>query len=133
MIDRTYRIGNSRKRFLEVLALLSNFAIGEEDDYELHLRPTKYNRSVQQNRRYFAILNEIAEHVVVEGRKFSTEVWHEWAKGKFIGHEEIPLPGGGSLTRPISSTTLDVPAFADYMTQVEAFAAQQGILLGEAA
>lgn len=34
-------------------------------------------------------------------------------------------------TRALSTTTLDVVAFGDYMTQVEAWAANRGILLGD--
>jgi hypothetical protein len=132
MIERTYHIGNSRRRLLEVLSLLANFLISEKDDYELSIKPRKYSRSQQQNKRYWAILNEVAE-LKVEGRRYAAEHWHEYFKGKFIGQEEIPLPGGRTLVRPISSTTLDVPAFADYMTQVEAFAAQRGLLPQEVA
>jgi hypothetical protein len=133
LIERTYKIGNDRKRWQQVLALLAAFTLGEEDDYELVLRPAKYTRSIAQNRRYWAILNEVSEHVVVDGRKYTAEIWHEHYKAKFIGVEELPMPRGKNLVRPISSTTLDVPAFADYMTQVEADAASMGVLLGEAA
>lgn len=132
MNERLFHIGNSRKRLMEVLSLLANFLIRETDDYELIIRPAKVSRSQQQNKRYWAILGEIAE-LEVDGRKYTAEVWHEYFKGKFIGLEEIALPSGKSLVRPISSTTLDVPAFADYMTQVEAWAAQRGLLVPEVA
>jgi len=132
VIERSFRIGNSRKRLMEVLSLLSNFLIREEDDYLLTIAPAKQSRSLQQNKRYWSILGEIAE-LEVEGRKYTAEVWHEYFKGKFIGHEEIALPSGETLVRPVSSTTLDVPAFADYMTQVEAWAAQRGLLVPEVA
>ena len=130
-MNRTWHVGGDRKKFMSILSMLANFMIGPKDDYEIILRTTVYKRSDQQNRRYWAILNELAEQLAIRGDKFSSETWHEYFKGRFIGQEEIKLPNGKNIVRPISSTTLDKAAFAEYMTQVEAWAAGHGILLGE--
>lgn len=79
----------------------------------------KAKRSVDQNKRYWAILNEIAEGAWIGGRQFSTEAWHEFFRAKFIGYEETP--DGRQIG--ISTTTLSVAEFGDYMTRVEAYAA----------
>lgn len=81
----------------------------------------KAKRSVDQNKRYWAILNEIAAGAWVGGKQFSTEAWHEFMKVKFIGAEETP---DGRLIG-ISTTVLSVPEFADFMTRVEAYAAEE--------
>lgn len=78
----------------------------------------KAKRSGEQNKRYWAILNFIAESAFVNGKRFSAEAWHEHFKRKFIGLEE--LPNGGSVG--ISTTTLEVPEFNDYMRSVESYA-----------
>ena len=83
--------------------------------------PHKTKRSIEQNRRYWLILGEIAENGWIDGKRFSTESWAEYFKGKFIGFEETP--DGRQIG--ISTTTLDVAAFADYMTRIEAYAAQE--------
>lgn len=78
-------------------------------------------RSTQANKRYWAILNQIADDAWLDGRKFSTQAWHAWFAAKFIGCED--LPGGGTVA--ISTTTLNVEEFAAYMTRIEAFAATE--------
>lgn len=77
-------------------------------------------RSGEQNRRLWALLNEIAEQAMLDGKHYSTEAWHEMFKRQFIGVEE--LPGGGTVG--ISTTTLNVEEFGAYMTRLEAWAAQ---------
>jgi hypothetical protein len=78
----------------------------------------KAKRSGEQNKRYWALLNEIAANAYVDGKQFSAEAWHEHMKRTYIGCEETP--GGGTVG--ISTTTLGVGEFADYMTRVEAYA-----------
>lgn len=132
VVTRTWYVGNSREKLLKVLSNLSQFLIRPEDDYELVLREHRKARSTEQNRRYWALLNEIAAQPV-QGQKFIADAWHEYFKGRFIGKEEINLPNGQTFNRPISTKTLDVIQFSDYMTQIEAWAAGHGILLGEIA
>jgi hypothetical protein len=81
----------------------------------------KAKRSVEQNRLYWLLLNEIAEAGWVSGRRFSAEAWHEFFKVKFIGCEECPNGG----TMGISTTTLAVSDFSDYIGKVEAYAATE--------
>lgn len=81
----------------------------------------KSKRSGEQNKRYWSILNEIAEQAYVGGQRFSADAWHEHFKRKLIGAED--LPGGGQIG--ISTTSLGVAEFAEYMTKVEAYAATE--------
>lgn len=81
----------------------------------------KTKRSTDQNKRYWAILNEIAANTWLDGRQFSADAWHEFFKGKFIGYEETP--DGRQVG--ISTTTLSVADFGDYMTRIEAYAADE--------
>jgi hypothetical protein len=81
----------------------------------------KSKRSGEQNRRYWSVMNEIADQAYIGGQKFSADAWHEYAKRKFIGCED--LPGGGQIG--ISTTALSVAEFCDYMTKVEAYAATE--------
>lgn len=131
-MERRWYIGNSREKLLKVLSALGSFLIRPADDYELVLREHRRARSSEQNKRYWALVGEIAAQPV-RGQRFVADAWHEYFKGKFIGKEEIKLPNGEIFNRPISTTTLDVLQFGEYMTQVEAWAAEHGILLGEAA
>ena len=102
---------------------------------ELILRPAKSKRSIEQNRRYWELLAQMAAAIVIDGRRFSPEVWHEHLKREFIGREELILPTGEIEQRGISTTTLNVSDFGDYMTRIEAWCATGHgvILMAEAA
>jgi hypothetical protein len=86
----------------------------------------KAKRSADQNRLYWNRLNDIAAQAWVGGKQFSAEAWHEHFKRTLIGSEEVP--SGGSIG--ISTTTLSVAEFSDYINKVEAYAATElGITL----
>lgn len=78
----------------------------------------KAKRSSEQNKRYWAILNDISSDAWVEGKQYSSEAWHEFFKRKFIGYEETP--DGGSIG--ISTTTLSTTEFSEYSNKVEVYA-----------
>lgn len=87
----------------------------------------KSKRSIDQNKRYWALLNEIAQAVWVGGRQFPADVWHAEFAGRLIGWSETP--SGGRV--PISTTTLGVADFSAYMDKIEAIAADElGIEIG---
>jgi hypothetical protein len=81
----------------------------------------KSKRTLEQNKRYWAILNEIAELAWVNGKQYSADAWHEYFKGLFIGYEETP----DGRRAGISTTTLSVAEFSDYMTRIEQHAADE--------
>ena len=81
----------------------------------------KAKRNTAQNARYWVLLGHIAEHAWVGGKRFSSETWHDFMRGKFIGFEEGP---GGRLV-PLKSSGLSVSEFAEYMTRVEAYATDE--------
>lgn len=87
------------------------------------------SRSNQQNARYWALLHVIADNIKPDGLTFSAEVWHLEFKRRFLGCEDFTLPSGRVMPIPKNSSDLDVAAFGDYMTQVEAFANERGAFL----
>ena len=87
------------------------------------LTVSKMKRTKAQNRRYWGngVLKQVAEQAVVNGKQFSADVWHEFAKRKFLG--VIELPDGGVVA--VSSTNLTTEEFSDYCSKVEAWAASE--------
>ncbi len=111
--------------------------IVKRGNWDLILRERKAKRSRDQNRRYWALLNEVADtawtpnddgELVQQPAKW----WHCWFRVEFIGIEETRLPGR-VLCEPISTTTLSVAEFTDYMQRIEQWCADQGYPLGMAA
>ncbi len=80
----------------------------------------KAQRSDAANRKYWALLAEIAEGAWVGGRRYSKEQWHLWFAGEFIGWEDLP----GGRRAPISTSTLDVASFSAYLDRVMQYAAE---------
>ena len=103
------------------------------EPFEIVLRPLKAKRSADQNRRYWALLREVAATVWVGRKQFSDEVWPEHFKREFIGREEITLPSGEVETRGISTTTLSVGDMGTYMDEITRWCAEQGFQIQEAA
>ena len=92
-------------------------------DKKLSLTCKLRKRTAKQNRRYWGkgVLAQVAQQATVGGKLFAAETWHEQFKRMFIGVEE--LPDGSVIGK--SSTELTAVEFADFCTQVEAYAAQE--------
>lgn len=114
--------GNMKVRFRACW----DVCMGMTGPMELILRPLKSKRSIDQNRRLWAIYREVAALVWVAGKRFSDECWHEQFKRWFIGMEEIVMPDGTIEQRGISTTTLNVAEFSEYMRSIETWCAEQG-------
>lgn len=93
----------------------------------LTAQPEVEKRRSQQNRRYWAVLHEVAEQLGIS----DVDAWHEWCKRRFIGVKEVRLPDGEVVHIGQSSTDLSVSEFADYMTSIEAWAVDQGVIFNE--
>lgn len=122
--DRTFVIGllaTLRPRMLAAFKAAESF-LKSGEPVEVIVRPRKSKRSIEQNKRYWALLREVSATVWVDGRQFSDEVWHEQFKRWFIGMVDMP---DGSMVG-ISTTTLSVAEFTDYMTRIEHWCVEQG-------
>ena len=88
---------------------------------QIEISEEKDKRSLQQNKRYWAVLRTISETGWIHGKQFTSEAWHEYMKRKFIGC--IDLPDGSVVS--MSSAKLGVEGFQIFMQEVEAFAATE--------
>lgn len=89
----------------------------------------KNRRTTQANARYWVLLHAISEGVKPQGQQHSSEVWHTYFKGRFLGCDEVKLPNGKVMQFPNSTSELDTTEFSDYMQQVEVFANERGVHL----
>jgi hypothetical protein len=86
-------------------------------------------RSNPQNARYWALLHKIAHKIL--GGEYNVESWHHYLKSEFLGCNDVMLPSRKVLTIPNSTAGLDVAEFNDYMTKVEAWAAERDVYLDD--
>jgi len=125
MSERIFRINEQaglRAAFLAAWNLAGGMIGKAKHGLEIVVRPMKEKRSVAQNRRYHALIRELSAIAWLDGRQYSKEAWHEWAKQEFIGWEDLP----NGQRRGISTTTLSIEDFGNYMTQIEQWAASNG-------
>lgn len=87
------------------------------------VQPHKAKRTVEQNAKLHAVLNDIAEQAWVNGRQFSMAAWKEHYREKFVGIERLTLPSGKVREISRSTTELDVGEMADLITRIQADAA----------
>ena len=93
----------------------------------------RLKRNHDQNARYWALLHAIADKVRPGGNSYSAEQWHVYAKSRWLGCDDFILPNGKTLVIPRSTADLDVAAFNDFMTAVEAWAAERDVFLEDMA
>ncbi|QDQ25179.1 hypothetical protein FNU76_01730 [Chitinimonas arctica] len=86
---------------------------------EVIVRPYRQHRSIGQNRRYWLLVNVIADDTGND-----PQYLHEMLKLRFLGAVEVVV-AGQSFTVPKSTTTLNIQTFGEYMTRVEAWAATE--------
>lgn len=92
----------------------------------------RMTRSSDANRRLWALYHVMADRIKPSGRSYSADQWHLYCKTRFLGCDDIVLPNRKVFAQPRSTSTLDVADFSAYMTQVEAFANENGAWLEDA-
>lgn len=86
-------------------------------------------RSNPANARYWLLLHTIAAKLRPGGHAYSAEQYHAYYKSRFLGCDDVALPNGKVLTIPRSTAQLESTEFGEYVTKVEADAAERGVYL----
>lgn len=92
-----------------------------------------WTRTLAQNARMWALLHRLSERYRPDGQSFAPETWHHYFRDQFLGRVDVRLPDGRVVAVPRSTTELDTHEMADYQTQIEAWCAERGVTLDEAA
>ena len=99
--------------------------IGELDlnkAWEVEVKPFAFNRSTQQNKRYWALIGELGTYL-----GYSESEMHELMKYKFLSYKTEML--GEEIPVIPSTSKLTIKEFVDYLNQVERFAVSLGFKL----
>lgn len=112
------------------IVFLSSILI-EGPVWEIVIRYHKLKRTIEQNKRYHAVCAEVASQLIIDGRTFEPDILKEYFKCLFIGTTEVVMPDGRTMQYGISTTTLSVPEFANYMTEIDAWSTEHGVIFEE--
>ncbi len=99
--------------------------IGELDlsqAWEVEVKPFAFNRSVQQNRRYWKLIQELGSYLGYDEGEM-----HELMKYKFLSYKQEML--GDEMVVIPSTSKLTIKEFVDYLSKVERFASTLGFNL----
>lgn len=89
----------------------------------IEAKPHKANRTLEQNARIWALMNEISQQApsAMGGEWWAPEVWYDYCARRFGGVE----PGPFGQPARVHPSKFDKQKFSDYMTEVEAWAATE--------
>lgn len=97
--------------------------------FDVVIRPEK--RSTAQNRRMWAMLNELAEQVVWHGQKLSADDWKTMCTAALRKQRVLPGIEGGFVVMGESTSQMTVAEMGALMDFMEAFGVQQGVEFAE--
>ncbi len=124
MIERTYRIGGSRKRLLDLLSMLSNMLIKPEDDYQLTLGPARKEKSHAQRKLFHKLCTEAGKEL-----GYTMGQIKEMVKEEHFGREEILAPNGKLYLVVQSSEESDRIDYSALIETLLRWAAENGVPL----
>ena len=99
--------------------------IGELDlskAWEIEVKPFAFNRSVEQNKRYWKLTSELGSYLGYDEGEM-----HELLKYKFLSYKQEML--GDEMVVIPSTSKLSVKEFVEYLDKVERFASTLGFQL----
>ena len=87
-------------------------------------------RSLPQNSRLHALFTRVSENVRAKDGEFHSAMWWKTMfKAEWLGFMEFRKPNGDVIQVLRSTADCEVGELNDFMTRVEAYAAQKGIYL----
>ena len=96
--------------------------VGELDlskAWEIEVKPFQFNRSVEQNKRYWKLIEELGSFL-----GYDVGEMHELMKYKFLSYKQEML--GDEMVVVPSTAKLTIKEFVDYLSRVEEFASSLG-------
>ena len=87
----------------------------------------RITRSQRQNRRHWAILEQISYWQGLKGNKYSTETWHEYFKQELLEPDSTVIKG--RLVLKYDSRNLSTKDFNEFDEKICAWAANEGITI----
>ena len=125
MIERAYRIGNSRKRLLEVLSMLANLLVKDDDDLQLTIGTARKEKTHNQRKVFHALCTEAGRAL-----GYTPGQVKEIVKREHFGTEDI-TDRQGRVYRDVvqSSEEADREEYSDLIETLLRWAAENGVPL----
>ena len=99
----------------------------EAGPVELVLRRPKNQRSLDQNRRLWAVLADVSRQVEWYGRYLSKDAWKDIFSAALERQDVVPGLEGGFVMIGGRTSKMTKQRFADLLTLIDAFGADHGV------
>lgn len=98
--------------------------------YVVEIKPA--TRTLEQNAKLWAMLNEIAAQVEWHGRRLDAESWKHVFSSSLKKLDVVPnLEGTGFVALGLSTSKMTKRELADLITLIEAFGVERGVEFAE--
>ena len=94
---------------------------------KINLEIKQVTRSLEQNARLWAMLDEISDQVDWYGRKLTAEEWKHVFTAALKKQDVVPGIDGGFVVLGISTSKMTKAEMSDLQTLMEAFGAEKGV------
>lgn len=88
-------------------------------------------RTLEQNSRLWALLNDVSTQVLWHGEKLSNEDWKNLFSASLKKQKLVQGLDGGLVVLGQSTSKMTVAELGDLMTIIEAFGANHGVKFGD--
>jgi hypothetical protein len=99
--------------------------------YETRIEFKSSKRTTPQNDRMWAMLTAISDQLVWHGAKYPPEDWKDYFMHSLSGARFMPHDEGGMIPIGRRTSRLTKDEHSDLTALIEAFAARQGVDLGQ--
>ena len=124
----------SDRQLIALIALLPNLPLDDENPLEVLIRDAVRARTLSQNALMWLRLGEISKQGWLFKRQYESDIWHTYC-GRKVMQEMVTLKDGtvvskwvetpDSVPQVISTTLLSIMSFAEYITRIEVFGAEE--------
>lgn len=95
---------------------------------EVEIRVKKSTRSIEQNKRMWAMLADVSRQLIWYGRKISKEGWKDMFSAALKGQEAVPgIDGNSFVILGEHTSKMTVAEMSDMIELMYAFGAERGI------
>ena len=98
------------------------------EGYTVQVKPK--TRTLEQNSRLWALLNDVSTQVLWHGEKLSNEDWKNLFSASLKKQKLVQGLDGGLVVLGQSTSKMTVAELGDLMTIIEAFGANHGVKFG---
>ena len=116
-----------RNESIKQFALQQLSAIQPDEERPPVIEQREMTRTLDQNAKMWAVLDDISKQVDWYGRKLSPEDWKHVLTASMKKQEAVPGIDGGFVVLGISTKKMTIPEMRDLIELAHAFGAEHGV------